>query len=59
MNLTKIQSLPIIGKEWEYMFYVDLTYNDYDRYKRALDAIEPLTGELKILGEYEQGEQSI
>lgn len=52
MNLTKIQSLPIIGREWEYLFYVDLTFDDYLRYRQALDAIIPLTKELKILGEY-------
>lgn len=52
MNLTKIQSLPIIGREWEYLFYVDLTFEDYLRYRQALDAITPLTKEMKILGEY-------
>jgi prephenate dehydratase len=59
MNLTKIQSLPIIGREWEYLFYVNLTYTDYTRYKQALDAIMPLTKDLKILGEYAEGKQSI
>ena len=59
MNLSKIQSLPIIGREWEYMFYVNLTYNDYTRYKQALDAIIPLTKDLKILGEYAEGKQSM
>lgn len=52
MQLTKIQSLPIIGREWEYMFYVDVTYNDLVRYRQAVDAITPLTRELTILGEY-------
>ena len=52
INLTKIQSLPIIGREWEYLFYVDVTYNDLTRYRQSIDAIIPLTRDLKILGEY-------
>ena len=52
INLTKIQSLPIIGHEWEYLFYVDVTYNNLTRYRQSIDAIIPLTKELKILGEY-------
>ena len=54
INLTKIQSLPIIGHEWEYMFYVDVTYTNLTRYRQSIDAIIPLTKELKILGEYVQ-----
>lgn len=52
INLTKIQSLPIIGREWQYLFYVDVTYDDYIRFHQSVDAITPLTKELKILGEY-------
>lgn len=52
INLTKIQSLPIIGREWEYLFYVDVTYDDYVRFHQSVDAIKPLTRELKNLGEY-------
>lgn len=52
INLTKIQSLPIIGREWEYLFYVDVTYNDYVRYRQSIDAVRPLLKEMKILGEY-------
>lgn len=52
INLTKIQSLPVIGHEWEYLFYVDVTYTDFIRYRQSIDAIIPLTKELKILGEY-------
>ena len=59
INLTKIQSLPIIGREWEYMFYVDITFSDYLRYKQSIDAITPLTKELQILGEYEEGKSHI
>ncbi|MGC3978078.1 MAG: prephenate dehydratase domain-containing protein, partial [Paludibacteraceae bacterium] len=54
MNLTKIQSLPIIGREWEYQFYINFTFDDYIRYRQALDAITPLTSDLMILGEFEE-----
>lgn len=59
VNLTKIQSLPIIGREWEYLFYVDIMFNDYLRYKQAIDAVTPLTKALKILGEYAEGESTL
>ena len=59
LNLTKIQSLPIIGREWEYLFYVDILFEDYTRYTQGIDAIRPLTSDLKILGEYKNGKESI
>lgn len=59
MNLTKIQSMPIIGHEWEYEFFVDLRFEDYLRFKQSLDAIGPLTKGLTILGEYQEGRQTL
>ena len=59
VNLTKIQSLPIIGREWEYQFYVDVAFGDYLRYKQAITAITPLTKELKTLGEYAEGKSTM
>lgn len=58
INLTKIQSLPIIGREWEYMFYVDVTFDDYTRFRQSIDAVRPLTKELSILGEYKAFENN-
>lgn len=52
MNLTRIQSLPIPGKEWQYFFYVDIKFNDYKRYTQAVTAVRPLMEDLDILGEY-------
>lgn len=52
MNLSKIQSMPIIGREWEYRFYVDLTFDSIVRYHQAIDAVRPLTNDLMTLGEY-------
>ncbi len=53
MNLTRIQSLPIPGQEWQYFFYVDIKFEDYERYVQALSAVKPLMTDLNILGEYE------
>lgn len=52
INLTKIQSLPIVGQEWEYLFYVDVTFGGLTRYRQSIDAITPLVKNIKILGEY-------
>ena len=59
LNLTKIQSLPIIGKEWQYMFYIDVIFQDIQRLNQAINAITPLTRELKNLGIYIDGEQTL
>lgn len=56
INLTKIQSLPNIGHEWEYLFYVDLTFDNLTRYRQSIDAITPLVKKIKVLGEYEEKE---
>ncbi len=52
MNLTRIQSLPIPGQEWQYFFYVDIKFDDYVRYQQALAAVRPLMEDLNVLGEY-------
>ena len=52
MNLTRIQSLPIPGREWQYFFYADIKFADYRRYCQALSAVRPLIEDLTILGEY-------
>lgn len=59
INLSKIQSLPIIGREWEYRFYIDLTFDSYVRYHQSIDAVRPLLNDLKILGEYVECENEI
>lgn len=52
INLTKIQSLPIPGKEWQYFFYIDLKFDSYERYTQAIAAVRPLIDEFQVLGEY-------
>lgn len=55
INLTKIQSLPILGQEWQYFFYVDVAFSDYARFRQCLSAVEPLVDDMHILGEYVHG----
>jgi len=58
INLTKIQSMPIIGEEWRYHFYVNVTFQDFERYKQCISAITPLVKDIQIMGEYSQGVSS-
>ncbi len=53
MNLTRIQSLPIPGREWQYFFYVDIKFDSYVRYLQAISAVRPLMEDFDTLGEYE------
>lgn len=55
-NLTKIQSAPIIGKPWEYMFFLDFVSEGELGYEQAIDAIRPLTHDLNVMGVYNRGE---
>lgn len=59
INLSKIQSLPIIGREWEYRFYVDLTFDSYIRYRQAIEAVRPLISDFRILGEYKEFKKQV
>jgi prephenate dehydratase len=55
MNLTKIQSLPVIQTPWKYSFFVDVTFDAYEDYKKAATIIEIMAEEFKILGTYKNG----
>lgn len=53
LNLTKIESRPIHGRPWEYLFYVDFEGNIADpRVEQAFAAIRPKTSEIRVLGCY-------
>jgi len=57
VNLTKIQSIPLIGKEWEYHFIVDFTFENKKVFGQSLEAIKPLISELQIYGIYEKAKE--
>ena len=55
INLTKIQSVPIVGRPNEYTFLVDLEWNNYEDYEKAITKVLKKTFNLSILGEYRKG----
>ncbi|WP_417865866.1 prephenate dehydratase [Xanthomarina gelatinilytica] len=54
LNLTKIQSLPKMETPWKYAFFVDVTFDEYKDYKKAISIMEIMTEDFKILGEYKK-----
>ncbi|MBQ9200806.1 MAG: prephenate dehydratase [Bacteroidales bacterium] len=54
INLTKIQSLPILGSPFQYAFYVDLEWNDRSNFDRAIAKVLNLVSNLSVLGEYQR-----
>ncbi len=55
MNLTKIQSLPVIETPWKYSFFVDVTFDEYTEYQKLVKIIEIMAEDFKILGTYKNG----
>ena len=51
-NLTKIQSIPIIETPWKYSFFVDLTFKEYNNYKKAIDEVTKSSELVKEFGVY-------
>lgn len=59
INLTKIQSVPIIGKPQEYSFHVDIEWENIENYEQAIHKVLKSVSSLTILGEYVRGERKI
>ncbi|MEW5676959.1 prephenate dehydratase [Flavobacterium enshiense] len=55
LNLTKIQSMPVIETPWSYSFFVDTTFAAYENYEKAKSVLTLMTRNFKILGEYQNG----
>ena len=52
LNLTKIQSLPVIETPWKYAFFVDVTFDKYDNFAKAKSLLEIMSEDFRLLGEY-------
>lgn len=55
INLTKIQSLPVIGRPWQYLFLTDLQFDNYDHFKEVIIEAKTITNGLQILGAFQEG----
>jgi len=58
IDLTKIESQPIVGQPWNYMFYVDVIFADIHNYHQMIDSLQKTCVSLNILGEYEENIQT-
>lgn len=57
MNLSKIQSLPILDKPWKYAFFADVVFDNYIQFEKAITMVRKKVSSLKILGEYQQSKR--
>ena len=55
INLSKLQSMPIPGSDWEYSFHADMEFEGIGQFDAVIEAIKPITAELKIYGTYKKG----
>lgn len=56
VNMLKIESRPIVGKPWEYSFYVDIAGDTADpNIARAIDHLREMCGVVRVLGCYPSG----
>jgi prephenate dehydratase len=55
INLSKLQSFPIPGSDWEYSFHADMEFDTLDQFNRVIASIQPITAELKVYGIYKKG----
>jgi prephenate dehydratase len=56
VNMSKIQSMPVLGKRNEYNFYVDIEWNEPKQFDNAIRQILKYTHNFNILGEYQRHE---
>ncbi|HMH34908.1 MAG TPA: prephenate dehydratase [Puia sp.] len=55
INLSKLQSSPIPGTDWQYSFHADMEFETLDQFNRVVESIRPITAALKVYGVYKKG----
>ncbi len=54
-NLTKIQSVPIIGEPWQYLFFADFILAEPHRLKEIISELSDHARGVRVLGKYKEG----
>jgi prephenate dehydratase len=57
INVTKLQSAPILETPFKYLFYADVTFNEVSTFNNTMHAIKTLTDELNIYGIYTKADK--
>ncbi|AEK22655.1 Arogenate dehydratase/prephenate dehydratase 1 [Capnocytophaga canimorsus Cc5] len=52
INMTKIQSLPVIETPWKYAFFVDIVFENYEDFEKAEKLLSIMAEDFKVLGIY-------
>lgn len=55
INLSKLQSFPIPGSDWQYSFHADMEFDSMQQFEEVISQIKPITTELKVYGVYKKG----
>ena len=58
LNMTKIQSVPVIGRPYQYHFHVDVCWDNYEYFENAMAIVRRNVHDLQELGEYRKGDKS-
>src|SRR5579864_7861111 len=56
LDLSKIESRPVRGRPWEYLFYIDVLRGNDSAMRLALKHLEEIAGFVKVLGVYPRTE---
>ncbi len=58
VNLSKLQSFPIPGSDFQYAFHADMELESGEQLDRVINKIKPMTADIKVYGVYKNGKKS-